>query len=333
MSSYVLSCCSVVDLSPEYMAERNISFAPLHYILDGKEYDDDMGATMSAAEFYQTMRDGADVSTSQVNVDEFTHYFEPFLANGQDVIHLALSSGLSGSYNSARIAAELLSEKYPDRKLYVIDSLAASAGDGLLLDGMADRRDAGDSIDELYQWTEKNKMYMHHWFTASDLTWFIKGGRVTKAAGWVGTVLKICPVLNVDYMGRLIPRFKIRGKQNALKELVNQMKEHAQDVAQAIMRGNYAQLGALVGKTWQQNQLLDSGTNPSEVQAIIEKVKDLCLGLKLPGAGGGGFLYMMAKDPMAALRIREILTKERPNDRARFVEMSVSRTGMQVSRS
>jgi galactokinase/mevalonate kinase-like predicted kinase len=111
------------------------------------------------------------------------------------------------------------------------------------------------------------------------------------------------------------------------------MKEHAQDVAQAIMRGNYAQLGALVGKTWQQNQLLDSGTNPSEVQAIIEKVKDLCLGLKLPGAGGGGFLYMMAKDPMAALRIREILTKERPNDRARFVEMSVSRTGMQVSRS
>ena len=228
MSSYVLSCCSVVDLSPEYMAERNISFAPLHYILDGKEYDDDMGATMSAAEFYQAMRDGADVSTSQVNVDEFTHYFEPFLANGQDVIHLALSSGLSGSYNSARIAAELLSEKYPDRKLYVIDSLAASAGDGLLLDGMADRRDAGDSIDELYQWTEKNKMYMHHWFTASDLTWFIKGGRVTKAAGWVGTVLKICPVLNVDYMGRLIPRFKIRGKQNALKELVNQMKEHAQ---------------------------------------------------------------------------------------------------------
>ena len=116
-------------------------------------------------------------------------------------------------------------------------------------------------------------------------------------------------------------------------QLLGEMKEHAQDVAQAIMRGNYAQLGTLVGKTWQQNQLLDSGTNPSEVQAIIEKVKDLCLGLKLPGAGGGGFLYMMAKDPMAALRIREILTKERPNDRARFVEMSVSRTGMQVSRS
>lgn len=227
MSSYVLSCCSVVDLCPEYLAERNVSFVPLHYFVNGQEFNDDMFASLSAADFYQAMRDGAEVSTSQVNVDEFTHYFESFLANGQDVIHLALSSGLSGSYNSARIAAELLAEKYPDRKLYIVDSLAASAGDGLLIDTLADRRDAGESIDDLYHWVEENKKHMHHWFTASDLTWFVKGGRVTKAAGWFGTVLKICPVLNVDFMGRLIPRFKIRGKQNALKELVNQMKEHA----------------------------------------------------------------------------------------------------------
>lgn len=227
--SYVLSCCSVVDLSPEYMSARNIFFVPLHYFINGQEYSDDMGVTLSSADFYQAMRDGAEVSTSQVNVDEFTRYFETFLANGQDVIHLALSSGLSGSYNSARIAAELLTEKYPDRKLYVVDSLAASAGDGLLIDTLADHRDNGESIDDLYRWIEENKNKMHHWFTASDLTWFVKGGRVTKAAGWFGTVLKICPVLNVDFMGRLIPRFKIRGKQNALKELVNQMKEHATD--------------------------------------------------------------------------------------------------------
>lgn len=228
MSSYVLSCCSVIDLSPEYVAERNISFVPLHYFIDGKEYNDDMGATVSSKDFYNAMTAGAEVSTSQVNVEEFIEYFEPFLASGTDVLHLALSSGLSGSYNSARIAAEMLSEKYPDRKLYVVDSLAASAGDGLLVDRLADRRDAGDSIDELLQWTENNKRHLHHWFTASDLTWFVKGGRVTKAAGWFGTVLKICPVLNVDHLGRLIPRFKIRGKNNALKELVNQMKEHAE---------------------------------------------------------------------------------------------------------
>ena len=115
--------------------------------------------------------------------------------------------------------------------------------------------------------------------------------------------------------------------------LLGEMKEHAQDVANAIMKGEFAQLGKLVGKTWNQNQLLDSGTNPAQVQAIIEKVQDLCLGLKLPGAGGGGFLYMVAKDPAAALRIREILTTERPNERARFVDMTLSHTGMQLSRS
>lgn len=227
MSTYVLSCCSVVDLTTEYTTRRNISFVPLHYFIDGQEYNDDMGVTISSADFYQAMVNGADVSTSQVNVDEFTQYFEGFLSQEQDVIHLALSSGLSGSYNSARIAAEILAEKYPDRTIYVVDSLAASAGDGLLLDTMADLRDSGMGIDELYQWTETHKKKLHHWFTASDLTWFVKGGRVTKAAGWFGTVLKICPVLNVDHLGRLIPRFKIRGKNNALKELVNQMKEHA----------------------------------------------------------------------------------------------------------
>ena len=227
MSSYILSCCSVVDLCPERMAERNISYIPLHYFINGQEYNDDMGTTLSSADFYQAMQGGCDVTTSQVNVDEFANYFESFLSAGKDVIHLALSSGLSGSYNSARIAAEMLQEKYPGRKLYVVDSLAASAGDGLLIDAMADQRDAGAGIDKLYDWVEANKRKVHLWFTASDLTWFIKGGRVTKAAGWFGTVLKICPVLNVDYMGRLIPRFKIRGKQNALKELVNQMKEHA----------------------------------------------------------------------------------------------------------
>lgn len=229
MSSYVLSCCSVIDLNNEHTTKRNISYIPLHYNLNGTEYDDDMGATVSSTDFYQAMQDGAEVSTSQVNVEEFTNYFEGFLSQGLDVIHLALSSGLSGSYNSARIAKDILSEKYPERTIYVVDSLAASAGDGLLVDAMADLRDNGVTIDELYQWTEENKRHMHHWFTASDLTWFVKGGRVTKAAGWFGTVLKICPVLNVDHIGRLIPRFKIRGKHNALHELVNQMKEHAEN--------------------------------------------------------------------------------------------------------
>ncbi len=227
MSSFVLSCCSVVDLTPEHLQNRSIHFAPFHYFMNGIEHIDDMGQTVSSKDFYESMVEGAEVSTSQVNVNEYTQYFEQFLSDGLDVLHVALSSGLSGSYNSARIAAELLQEKYPERKLYIVDSLAASAGDGLLMDALADRRDAGEDIDTVYQWVEQNKLMMHHWFTASDLTWFVKGGRISKAAGWFGTVLKICPVLNVDNQGRLIPRFKIRGKANALKELVNQMEEHA----------------------------------------------------------------------------------------------------------
>lgn len=228
MNKYVLSCCSVVDLSPEHLKNRDISFVPFHYYMNGTEHIDDMGQTVSSKDFYDSMAEGAEVSTSQVNVTEYTNYFEGFLSQGLDILHIALSSGLSGSCNSARIAAEVLKEKYPDRKLYIVDSLAASAGNGLLVDTLADRRDAGEDIDSLYHWVEEHKLEMHHWFTASDLTWFVKGGRISKAAGWFGTVLKICPVLNVDNQGRLIPRFKIRGKNNALKELVNQMEEHAE---------------------------------------------------------------------------------------------------------
>ena len=227
MNNYVLSCCSVVDLTAEHLSERNIPFISLHYHMNGKDYLDDMGQTVSSEDFYISMKEGATATTSQINVEEYTQYFEQFLSNGKDILHLALSSGLSGSYNSARIASEILSEKYPDRIIYIVDSLAASSGDGLFIDALADQRDAGATIHEVYAWAEEHKLNLHHWFTASDLTWFAKGGRITKVAGWFGTVLKICPVMNVDYLGRLIPRFKIRGKQNALKELVNQMKEHA----------------------------------------------------------------------------------------------------------
>ncbi len=229
MSTFILSTCSIADLSIAHMEKRNIPFACFHYTMDGKECIDDMGASIASADFYQAMVDGAEVKTAQVNVEEYTNYFTPYLEQGMDILHLTLSSGLSGSYNSARIAAEMLAEKYPDRKLYIVDSLGASAGTGLMVDTLADMRDAGKTIDECYAWIEEHKLEMHHWFCSTDLTFYVKGGRVTKAAGWFGTVLKICPVLNVDSLGRLIPRFKVRGKQKALKELANQMEEHAQN--------------------------------------------------------------------------------------------------------
>ena len=224
---FILSCCSTVDLTPDLLEERHIHYAHFHYFLNEKEYADDMGQTISMRDFYQAMVDGEDARTAQINAEEYCRYFTPFLEAGQDVLHLTLSSGISGSYNSARIAAETLQEQFPERRIRIVDSLGASSGSGLFIMTLADLRDEGKSLDELYAWAEAHKREMHHWFYSSDLTFYVKGGRVTKAAGWFGTVLKICPVLNMDVEGRLIPRLKVRGKQNAMREIVRQMEQHA----------------------------------------------------------------------------------------------------------
>lgn len=178
---------------------------------------------MNLDDFYKAMSEGADTKTSQINADEYEKYFEGFLKQGKDLLHVTLSSGISGTINSALIAADSLKEKYPDRKIYVIDSLAASSGYGLLMDKVADLRDAGMGIDELKNWIEDNKLRVNHWFFTTDLTFFIKGGRVSKVSGFVGNLLNICPLLNVDYQGKLIPREKIRTKKKVIAETVNKM--------------------------------------------------------------------------------------------------------------
>lgn len=229
MSDYVLSCCSTADLSKEHFEKRNIKYTCFKYYLDDVCYPDDLGQTIAFDKFYQMMVDGADTKTSQINADEYITYLEPFLQDGKDVIHLCLSSGISGAYNSAMIAKSELEEKYPDRKIYIIDSLAASSGFGLLMDKVADLRDEGMSIDEINEWIEKNKLKMHHWFFSTDLTFFVKGGRVSKTAGFVGGILNICPLLNVNYEGKLIPREKIRTKKKVIAAIVNKMEQYAED--------------------------------------------------------------------------------------------------------
>lgn len=228
MKKYILSCCSTADLSASHFAERGISYACFHYELDGKEYLDDLGRTMSFEAFYRAMSEGADTKTSQINVEEFIEYFEPFLRAGKDVLHLCLSSGISGVINSAMAAREQLAEKYPDNTVYIVDSLAASSGFGLLMDKLADLRDEGMSIEELYQWAIDNRLRLNHWFFSTDLTFFIKGGRVSKTSGMVGNMLNICPLLNVDYLGRLIPRFKIRTKRKVIQTIVEKMEKYAE---------------------------------------------------------------------------------------------------------
>ena len=229
MQNYVLSCCSTADLSHEHFVSRNISYICFHFFMDGIEYEDDLGRSMPFNEFYAAMVNGADTKTSQISVGEYTAYFEKFLAKGQDVLHLSLSSGISGTVQSARNAANALAEKYPERKIYVVDSLAASSGYGLFMDKLADLRDEGMDIDELAKWAEDNKLRVHHWFFSSDLTFFVKGGRVSKTAGAIGGILGICPLLNVDVNGKLIPREKIRPKKKVINRIAEMMKLHADD--------------------------------------------------------------------------------------------------------
>ena len=229
MDSYVLSCCSTADLKKSHFDERIISYICFHYELGGKEYKDDLGETIAFEDFYRAMSNGADTKTSQVNVEEYEEYFESFLKQGKDVLHLCLSSGISGSFNSANVAKEMLQERYPERKIYVVDSLAASSGFGLLMDKLADLRDEGKNIDEVYAWAEANKLKLQHWFFSTDLTFYVKGGRITKTAGFVGGILNICPLLNVDREGKLIPRYKIRTKKKVIEAIVHQMELHAED--------------------------------------------------------------------------------------------------------
>lgn len=229
MGDYVISGCSTADMTAKHFEERDIKYICFHYELDGASYPDDLGQTVPFDKFYQAMVDGADTRTSQVNAEEYEAHFDKFLSEGKDIIHLCLSSGITGSINSAMIAKGILEEKYPDRKIYLVDSLAASSGFGLLLDKLADLRDEGKSIDELYDWVENNKKKLHHWFFSTDLTFFIKGGRVSKTAGVVGGILGICPLLNVDNEGKLIPRYKIKGKRKVIRTIVDKMEEYAEN--------------------------------------------------------------------------------------------------------
>ncbi len=229
MASYVLTCCSTADRSEDFFKEKDIPYACFHFKIGDKEYKDDLGKSIPFDEFYKLIKEGAMPVTAQVNSSEFVTLWEPYLKEGKDILHVSLSSGISGVFNSANIAKNMLNESYPDRKIYVVDSFGASSGYGLLMEYLADLRDEGMTIEEVYRWAENNKLNMHHWFFSTDLTSYKRGGRISATSAVVGTVLGICPLMNMDNLGRLIPREKIRTKKKVIKEIVNKMEEHVQD--------------------------------------------------------------------------------------------------------
>ena len=229
MAPFVISCCSTADLSKEHFDSRNINYICFHFSLDGKEYLDDLGQSIPFDRFYQEMEKGALTKTSLVNEDEYEDYFQSFLEAGQDILHVCLSTGISGSMNSANLAAERLRERYPERRIYIVDSLGASSGYGLLMDKLADLRDAGKTIEEVRDFALANRLRLHHWFFSTDLKYYVRGGRISRSSYVIGTALGICPLLNMDREGRLIPREKIRSKKKVIKRIVEMMEENAEN--------------------------------------------------------------------------------------------------------
>ena len=228
MADYIVSCCSSADISPEWMKKRDLKYICHSFFLNDKEYKDDLWTSMKPEEMYRRMLDGEVSRTSQISLNDYMALFRTACKLGKDVLHVTLSSGISGTYNSAVLAAQQVMEEFPERKIIVIDSLAASSGYGLLMEYIADKRDEGLSLEELAAWTEEHKLNIVHWFFSTDLTFYIRGGRVSKASGYIGMALSICPLLNVDYKGRLIPREKVRTKKKVMKRQLEKMIEQAE---------------------------------------------------------------------------------------------------------
>ena len=223
MSDYKIITDSGCDLPKEMLSNLDLQTVPLFVNFQGKALEDSVDEGIK--EIYAGLRDGEAATTSAVNPDRWMEKMEGVLAEGQDVLVIAFSSGLSTTYQSAVIAAGELKEKYPDRKILVVDSLAASLGQGLLVWYACKMKDAGLSVEELAAWVEENKLHLCHWFTVDDLMYLKRGGRVSAATALVGTMLQIKPVLHVDNDGHLINISKVRGRKASIEALAQKAVE------------------------------------------------------------------------------------------------------------
>lgn len=232
MSEYKICADSACDMNADILQQWGIQIASLKFRFDGedREYSNN---ELPAVEFYQKMREGGVAKTSAVNVSDFKALFETILQNGEDVLYLGFSSGISTTYNSARIAAEELKTAYPERKIMTVDTLAASSGFGLLLYLAVQKKQTGATIEEVAQYITDIRLNLCHWFTVDDLQYLKRGGRVSPTAAFVGGVLGIKPVMHVDNEGKLIPVSKVRGRKAALQAMADQYGKLADRSVQA----------------------------------------------------------------------------------------------------
>ena len=254
---FILSCESTIDMPYSYAEERELPVLFYSYLVDTTEYVDDMGRDPEALpKFYEMLASGVMPKTSQLNVMQYTEFFEGLLKEG-DVLHIAMGSGMSQAVRNAFAAAEELKEKYPDRKILVVDSLCSSTGYGFLVDAAADMRDSGASIDEVYEWVENNKNRVHHQFFATQLDHYRRSGRMSGATATIATILNICPIMRIDNKGRIIAYSKVRGKKNAIKETIRVMEEQADG-----------------GKEYSGKCFVTSSNSPEDAQELKEAIRE-----------------------------------------------------------
>lgn len=229
MKDYIITCESTIDLNVDLVNKYNIKYLDNIYYLDDVEYHDDLKDNLQASNFYAKLDEGKTPKTTQINMQRFYDFFYKKLKEGKDIIHLSFSSGLSGTYNQAVNAKNKLKEEFKNNKIIIVDSLSASSGYGLLLIKAINLQEKGLTIHELEKELNLMKYELNHWFYSTDLTYYIKGGRITKAEGFIGKTLNICPILNVNDEGKLIPRQKVIGKKRVLKRMINVINKHIKD--------------------------------------------------------------------------------------------------------
>lgn len=232
MSTYRIVTDSTSDLSGELAAEIGVAVIPMDFILGNDQYrDDPMKPEISSGDFYARISAGELSRTNQISMNTFAETFEPILQSGEDVLYLGFSSGLSGTYNNSLLTARELAEKYPERKIYAVDTLCASRGEGLIVWYAARMRREGASIEETKTWIEQNRLHLHHWFTVDDLGCLRRGGRISGAAAVMGTVLSVKPVMHVNNEGKLELVEKVRGRRQSLDRMVDHMGFTAENPA------------------------------------------------------------------------------------------------------
>ena len=220
---------STIDMPKRYVdSQEHFRVLNMSYTMDGVSYVPD-GTDENSREIYRQLRAGKTIVTAQVNSESWREAFEEILAGGNDLLVIAFSSGLSGTCQAAFAAAEEAREKYPDRKLEVIDSLCASAGEGLLVDYALRNRDRGMSLEENAAWVRENVQNIIHWFTVDDLMFLMRGGRVGAVSAYIGSLVKIKPILHVNEEGKLIPREKVQGRRKSIRALADKVKQNIVD--------------------------------------------------------------------------------------------------------